>query len=241
MTILNHPGAVHDEQLVTAEDYDHWLEDNSFVSRWVRFWFAPRQILMLNTPAHKLPSLLSLTPNDRVLDIGCGYGGLLIYLNKKVRFKQAMEGLDCSGLMVRLARAEMQSRGLDSLIGISQGVATDLPYAGASMDVVLSTYVIKHLSDHLLRRMLGEVRRVLKPGGRFCFWEAGPSRNFYVQRFNLKLLKMGVSTAYLRSSEELREHLETAGFCGLERYGHGLYYYYPPLPRVGFIARKPAV
>ena len=230
---------VNDEQLTTANDYDRWMAQNNFGARWVRFWFAPKQTLFLNTPARKLPKLLSLKAADKVLDIGCGYGGLLIYLNRKVGFTQVMEGLDCSSVMVRRAQAEMVKRGLDSQINISQGVATRLPYPDNSLDVVLSTYVIKHLSDELSRQMLCEVMRVLKPGGRFCLWEAAPSRNVYLQVLNLKLLKMGVSTAYLRTAEQLRACLEAVGFTDLQPYGHGPYYYYPPLPRVGFIARRP--
>jgi ubiquinone/menaquinone biosynthesis C-methylase UbiE len=239
MNVVDQAAAESDEQLTTANDYDRWLAQNTFGAHWVRFWFAPKQTLFLNTPARKLPALLSLTAEDKVLDIGCGYGGLLIYLNRRVGFTQVMEGLDCSALMVQRARAEMRSRGLDSRIRISQGLATKLPYPDKTFDVVLSTYVIKHLSDQLSQEMLGEVMRVLKPGGRLCLWEAAPSRNFYLQVLNLKLLKMGVSTAYLRTADQLRHCLESAGFANLQPYGQGPYYYYPPLPRVGFIARRP--
>lgn len=231
--------AENNEQATTAHDYDRWLGQNTFGSRWIRFWFAPKQILFLNTPARKLPAMLSLTSKDKVLDIGCGYGGLLIYLNRRVGFSKVMEGLDCSASMVQRARAEMHTRGLDAHIRISQGLATKLPYPDGSFDAVLSTYVIKHLSDQSAQEMLAEVMRVLKPGGRFCLWEAAPSRNRYLHVLNLKLLKMGVSTAYLRTAEQLRHCLDSAGFSDLQPYGHGPYYYYPPLPRAGFIARKP--
>ena len=239
MNSMDHTLALYDEQLTTADDYDRWLAQDTLGARWVRFWFAPKQTLFLNTPARKLPKLLSLTPEDTVLDIGCGYGGLLIYLNRKVGFTHVMEGLDCSELMVTRAQAEMRKRDLDSRVRIRQGLATKLPYPDQTFDVVLSTYVIKHLSDHLSQQMMEEVMRVLKPGGRFCLWEAAPSRNSYLRAFNLKLLKMGVSTAYLRTADQLRTCLESAGFSDLQPYGHGPYYYYPPLPRVGFIAKRP--
>jgi ubiquinone/menaquinone biosynthesis C-methylase UbiE len=241
MTSIDQTIAVHDEQFTTANDYDRWLDQDTFCARWVRFWFAPKQTLLLNTPARKLPELLSLTAADKVLDIGCGYGGLLIYLNRRVGFTQVLEGLDCSALMVTRAQAEMRNRKLDSHISIRQGLATKLPYPDGTFDVIVSTYVIKHLSDQLTDEMFREVMRVLKPGGRFCLWEAAPSQVAFMQAFNLKLLKMGVSTTYLRTAERLREHLESAGFSDLQPYGHGLYYYYPPLPRAGFIARRPLV
>lgn len=239
MKVLNFSEMACDEQLVTARDYDRWFAQDTLAARWVRFWFAPNQTLYLNTPARRLPRLLSLKPEDKLLDIGCGYGGLLIYLNHRVGFTQVMEGLDCSSLMVERAREEFRSRGLESNVNIRQGLATRLPYSDATFDVIVSTYVIKHLSDELLGRMLSEVRRVLKPGGRFCVWEAAPARNPYLHSFNMKLLKLGVSTAHLRPSEQLRFLLESAGFRDLKPYGHGFYYYYPPLPRVGFIAVRP--
>lgn len=234
------PGARYDEQLVTANDYDRWFAQDTLGARWVRFWFAPNQTLFLNTPVRRLPRLLSLKPADKLLDIGCGYGGLLIYLYRKVGFSQVMEGLDCSSLMVTRAREEFRARGLEPAARISQGLATRLPYPDATFDAVVSTYVIKHLSDELLGEMLAEAKRVLKPGGRLCLWEAAPSRNPYLHAFNVKLLKMGVSSAHLRTSGQLRAMLESAGFQDLRPYGHGLYYYYPPLPRVGFIASRPS-
>ncbi|NVN93335.1 MAG: class I SAM-dependent methyltransferase [Desulfuromonadales bacterium] len=234
-------GTLYDEQIATAHDYDRWFAQDTLGARWVRFWFAPNQTLFLNTPARRLPRLLSLKPTDKLLDIGCGYGGLLIYLHRKVGFSQAMEGLDCSSLMVARAREEFRARGLEACARISHGLATRLPYPDATFDVIVSTYVIKHLSDDLLGDMLAEAMRVLKPGGRLCLWEAAPSRNPYLHNFNVKLLKMGVSSAHLRTVGQLRAILELAGFRDLKPYGHGLYYYYPPLPRVGFIAVRPPV
>ena len=87
---------------------------------------------------------------------------------------------------------------------------------------------------------LQEARRVLKPGGRFCVWEAAPSRHRFMQVWNLKLLRLGVSVVHLRTAAELRGFLEEAGFSDIQPYGHGLYYFYPPLPRAGYIATRSA-
>ncbi len=210
------------------------------MARWMRFWLAPQRTVWLNTPVRWLSDALALRPTSRVLDIGCGYGGVLIYLRRKVGITEPMDGLDCSQLMVERGREEIRSRGLQAAIRLRQGVATALPYPDASRDVVLCTYVIKHLSDPLLRQMLLEVRRVLKPGGRLCLWEAGPSRYAFMQVWNMKLLRRDwESPVRLRTMEELRCLLVEAGFTGIRPYGNGLYYYYPPLPRVGFIVQTP--
>ena len=228
-----------DEQQVTAHEYDVWFNQDSPSARWGRFWFSPKRTVFLNTPLRKLPKALSLKPQDRVLDIGCGYAGSLIYLHRKVGFTAMMEGLDCSPLMIEGARAEVVSRGLEDRIRLKVGLATQLPYPDNSFDHVLCTFVIKHLSDGLLRDMLREVSRVLKPGGRFCVWEAAPSRYGFMQAWNLRLLRMGVSVMHLRTAETLSELLGQAGFSGLQPFGQGPYYYYPPLPRAGFIATRP--
>ena len=228
------------EELETARDYDSWLSQDTFGSRWMRFWLAPPRTVWLNTPVRWLPDAISLRPSDRILDIGCGYGGMLIYLQRRVGVSVPMEGLDCSPLMVERGRKEIMSRGLRDKINLRQGVATVLPYPDHSLDVVLCTYVIKHLSDPLLRQMLSEIRRVLKPGGRLCLWEAAPSRYPFMQSWNMKLLRKGWSSFLrLRAMGELQSFLEDAGYRSIRPYGTGLYYYYPPLPRAGFIALNP--
>ena len=106
--------------------------------------------------------------------------------------------------------------------------------------MVLNTYVIKHLSDAPLAAMLKEVLRVLKPGGSFCVWEAAPSHFNFMQVWNMRLLQMGVSLVSLRTDAQIRALLDSAGFTALQPYGQGhFYFYYPPLRRTGFIARKP--
>jgi len=233
-----------DEQQFTACEYDRWLSRNSFSSRWVRFWFSPRRILWLNTQIRALPAEAGLLPSDRILDIGCGYGGVLLYLHEKLNQSRGehplMEGLDNSSLMVQRAKAEIQQRGLENNIRITQGMATQLPYAAGSFDVVLSAYVVKHLSDERLREMVREVKRVLAPGGRFCVWEAVPSRYAFMNVWNYMLLRVGISVIHMRTADQLRAILEAEGLVIRQPFGHGLYYFYPPLPRAGFIAVLPA-
>ena len=118
-----------DEQLHTARDYDRWLLQKSFNARWARFWFAPNRTVWLNTPVRNLARTLALKPSDKILEIGCGYAGLLLYLFRKVGFTSPMEGLDCSSLMIARACTEVRARGCEGRIRLQQGLATQLPYA----------------------------------------------------------------------------------------------------------------
>ena len=226
------------EQDKTAWEYDRWASRRSFWGKWFRYWLAPGRILFLNTPAWKLPKTLSLNPDDKILDIGCGCGSLLIYLHKRVGFQTTLQGLDLSPVMVGLAEREINRSGLEGKIRIRKGRGTELPYMDETFNVVLSTYLIKHLSNEALLAMLQEVKRVLKPGGYFCFWEAGNSHIKLLDWINMKFLSIEISTINLRSTEDLYQKLIKAGFHNIQRFGHAPYLYYPFLPRVGFICRK---
>lgn len=91
---------------------------------------------------------------ERILDLGCGDG----QLTKRIRDAGAnVVGLDSSPQMVAAARA----LGLD----VTVGDAVAIPFEARSFDAVFSNAVLHWVRDH--NAMLGSVKRVLKPGGRF--------------------------------------------------------------------------
>lgn len=242
---MNNNRTIKDEQIRAARVFERWIMGNSLTGIWVRYWFSPKRVICLNTPVLKLPSKLSLSATDRLLDIGCGYGGVLIYLYRKIGFLDRVEGVDASSLMVKLANEEIRKRGFEGKIKVREGVATNLPYPDETFDVVLSTGVVKHLSDDSLLLVMKEVKRVLKRGGHFCFWEAGICKFKGLNKFNTSLLTrgflsrgQGFSIMNLRSSDELRSMLRKAGFRNIEQFNHSFCLYYPVLPRVGFIGSK---
>ncbi len=86
-----------------------------------------------------------------------------------------MVGLDGDPAILRIARAKVTAAGLD--VTLDQGTAVALPYAGASFDRVLSSLVFHHLTRTQKRRALGEVFRVLRPGGEVHIADWGPAQN----------------------------------------------------------------
>jgi SAM-dependent methyltransferase len=90
-------------------------------------------------------------PNARILDVGCGTGATTAAL---LRFGE-VSGLDMGLAGLRHAR----TRGLP----VACGSAESLPAGDASFDVVVALDVLEHLDDD--RRALGEILRVLRPGG----------------------------------------------------------------------------
>lgn len=93
-----------------------------------------------------------------VLDLACGDGYLLSLLAARQQPGLSLVGVDLSAGELEAAR-----RRLGSAAALHQARAQDLPLADASADVVLCHMALMLMDD--APRVLGEVRRVLQPGG----------------------------------------------------------------------------
>jgi ubiquinone/menaquinone biosynthesis C-methylase UbiE len=96
-----------------------------------------------------------LPPNAKLLDAGCGTGGLLRRLAKWFPSAQ-LRGLDVAPLAVQLARER-------TTCPIEEGSVTALSFPGASFDAITSIDVLYHLEKPA--DALREFARCLKPGG----------------------------------------------------------------------------
>ena len=97
---------------------------------------------------------LAPQPGERILDLGCGDGQLT---ERIVAAGAIVTGIDASAKMVAAAR----TRGLS----VEEGSAESMPFADRSFDAVFSNAVLHWVRDQ--DAMISEVRRVLRPGGRF--------------------------------------------------------------------------
>jgi SAM-dependent methyltransferase len=107
----------------------------------------------------------------RVLDAGCGGGGMPLSLAEHAREVIGIDPINRFGdAGVRLAR----ERGLLNLHFL-QADGMRLPFAGGAFDLILSHAVIEHVEDAPL--YLRECRRVMAPGARF-FLSTAPYLSF---------------------------------------------------------------
>src|ERR1700687_1559841 len=97
-----------------------------------------------------------LTPDSRVLDLGCGRGGVVELFWRDVKLAA---GLDPDSPSL----TEHRAQGMPIL----RGVGEHLPFAGESFDLVVCLWVLEHVREPLA--VLREVARVLRPGGHLLF------------------------------------------------------------------------
>jgi ubiquinone/menaquinone biosynthesis C-methylase UbiE len=110
----------------------------------------------------RLVELAAIEPGHRVLEIGCGPGGLVLRA-QRMHPDAEIVGLDPDPLALAKARRKADRAGRP--VRFDQGKAGELPYPDESFDRVLSSFMFHHLDDAEKRRALAEVRRVLRPGG----------------------------------------------------------------------------
>lgn len=113
------------------------------------------------------PFLPLLTSQDcrRVLDLGCGTGYDALALARR-GFR--VEGMDFA--QVAIDQAKSLAEGERLAIDFRQGdIGLPLPYADGAFDAVISNLVLHSFDDSVLRRIVTEVARCLRPGGLFLF------------------------------------------------------------------------
>ncbi len=101
-------------------------------------------------------------PGMRLLDVGCGTGSFVVQL-ARARPGVEVTGLDPDPLALGRTRRKLERAGLAARL--DQGFADSMPYADGAFDRVFSSFMFHHLSREVKEGMLGEVRRVLSPGG----------------------------------------------------------------------------
>lgn len=143
---------------------------------------------------------LAVQTGEAVLEIGCGHGRTLARLGEtQCAF---LAGIDPSEVMVRLARRRMRRWIAAGRADVSLASSAKIPHADGCFDAAFAVHVVYFWSEPLSD--LGEIRRVLRPGGRALL--------AYRARDAQTLATLPASVYALRSVDEIEALLAESGF-----------------------------
>jgi ubiquinone/menaquinone biosynthesis C-methylase UbiE len=115
-----------------------------------------------------------------ILEIGFGTG---LNLDRYPEHVRHLTALDPGEGMVRIARGRIEKSRID--VDLRVQAAEELPFQDGSFDCVVSTWTLCSVRD--ANRVVSEVNRVLKRGGKFLYVEHGLSEELGVQRWQRRL------------------------------------------------------
>ena len=144
-----------------------------------RHWRLPlydplTKLLGVDRTRRRLVEQAELARGQRVLEVGCGTGSLLIDIGRR---HPAVELVGLDPDANALTRAERKARQAGVRVRLDRGFSDAMPYEDASFDRVLSSFMYHHVPQHEKPAMFREIHRILKPGGRLELLDfAGPER-----------------------------------------------------------------
>lgn len=134
-----------------------------------------------------------LRGDERILDMGCGRGAVLLMAAQRLTTGRATgvdlwRTVDQSGNSLEATRRNAIAEGVADRVELRTGDMTALPLEDNSFDVVVSSLAIHNISDSAGReKAIVEAVRVLRPGGRLVIADIRATRQHEAQ-----LAKLGM-------------------------------------------------
>jgi arsenite methyltransferase len=141
---------------------------------------------------------LNLRGDERILDMGCGRGAVLLMAAQHLTTGRAVgvdlwRSVDQSGNSTEATQRNAVAEGVADRVEVHTGDMTALPFEDDSFDVVVSSFAIHNISGRAGReKAIGEAVRVLRPGGRLMIADVRATRQYRAQ-----LAKIGMSDVAL--------------------------------------------
>jgi len=121
--------------------------------------------------------LRSVNPT-RILDIATGTGDFA--LESLVLKPTQIVGLDISSGMLEHGRVKMKKKGVDHIITMQQGDSEDIPYEDNYFDGLTVGFGVRNFEN--LEKGLGEMLRVVRPGGKLIILEFSKPKQFPIKQ-----------------------------------------------------------
>jgi cyclopropane-fatty-acyl-phospholipid synthase len=229
-TAVKLQGAIHskerDRQAVTY----HYNRSNDFYALWLDSrmvyscaYFVTPDDDIDTAQEHKLDYIcrkLRLRPGERLLDIGCGWGGLVMYAAQ--HYGVEAYGITLSEPQAELAQKRIRDAGLTGNCSVEVRDYRDVHEAN-SFDKIVSVGMFEHVGEALLQTYFKLAWQLLPPGGVFlnhgiasdtivpAQWKASFANHYVFPDSELmpisSTLRAAVASGFeVRDVESLREH-----------------------------------
>ena len=135
----------------------------------------------------KLLDQLNLRGDERILDLGCGRGAVLLLAAQHLTTGRAVgidlwRRVDQSGNSAEATRRNASAEGVADRVELHTADMTALPFEDNSFDVVVSSLAIHNISGRVGRdKAISEAARVLRPGGRLLIADVRGTRRYRAQ------------------------------------------------------------
>jgi arsenite methyltransferase len=138
--------------------------------------------------------------DERVLDLGCGRGAVLLLAAQHLTTGRAVgvdlwKGGDQSGNSAQATRRNADAEGVADHVELHTADMTALPFEDNSFDLVVSNVAVHNVKGRAGReQVIGEAVRVLRPGGRLMIADLWGTRQYQAH-----LARLGVTDISRRS------------------------------------------
>ena len=156
----------------------------------------------------KVLQLLAPQPEDRVLDMGCGWGTITFSLAPAV---QEVLGIDFSKEAIDRCRARLERDRIHN-VDLRLGEADSTGLGEATVDAVVAADLFEHLYPDDSEAVAAEAFRVLRPGGRLAVWTPCPTHVIELLKRRNLLFRRDEGHVDYKTLKRMTSILERAGF-----------------------------
>ncbi len=139
------------------------IEFDAEIAKALEVIYATRDVVRRRNLVH---DAIAAAEGERVLDVGCGPGFYVAELLERVGPQGHVAGIDASAPMLAIARERVAGH---ENVSLEDADADSLPFDDGSFDAAISVQVLEYVAD--VPKALGELLRVLRPGGRAAIWD----------------------------------------------------------------------
>jgi ubiquinone/menaquinone biosynthesis C-methylase UbiE len=165
---------------------------------------------------HRMAGFLAAKSEDKVLEFGCGFGEI----GRQVALISgaSVTGLTMADEEIAGGNERIKRAGLEGRCAMVQGNYHKMPFESETFDKVFGVYTLKYSAD--LTTAIGEMARVLKPGGRFVSYEILVSDAFDASnkqhRYYVDNISHSTCMPPLWPAQAVRDAAEKAGLVAKE-------------------------